>query len=84
MEFEINPHTKIIVNLEVGENVTIKKQLVRLLGAKILDRPCKIERIKKQLYGCESGVLIKLKGYSDFIDSGWIKKIKPTTKVKQQ
>lgn len=69
MEFNIKRHVKLVVNLEIGEEVMLSG------FSKDYDGKHKIVEIKEYFGQCESGVMIKLSGYDCFIDSSWVSKI---------
>lgn len=69
MEFKFKENVKIVVDFEVGEKIMIKG-----LGYK-LDGEHVIKGFKTCFGGCESGILVKVSGYDNYIDVGWLNKI---------
>lgn len=71
MEFKVGQYVKIIVDFEVGEKV-------RIIGFnKKVDGVHTIQDIKPSLFSaCQSGVNVMVSGYDDWLDLGWIEKIK--------
>jgi len=66
MEIQKHKHVQIICSLEVGQMVKIEGW-----GYKFDGKQFKIEDIK-QSDVCESGFLVKINGYENYLDSNWI------------
>lgn len=67
MEYQFKKNVKVVVNFEIGEMVYITGW-----GYK-MDGKHKIEDMKTNFGGCESGILVLIKG--KWLDLGWINKI---------
>ena len=71
MEFNLSQHVKLIVDFEVGEKVRING------FDKKVDGVHTIQDIKPSLFSaCQSGVKVMVSGYDDWLDLGWIEKVK--------
>ena len=66
MEFKFKKHTKIVIDLEIGDKV-----LTNGWGYKLDGKIWTIEDMKFNL-GRASAVLVKIDGYRDYIDSDWL------------
>jgi len=70
MEFQYKKNVKVVVDFEIGETVLIADWGYKLDGEhQILD-------MKPNYGGCESGVMVKVSGYGNWLDLGWLTKIK--------
>ena len=69
MEFQYKKHVKIVVDFEIGEKILIKGWESKLDGEHV------IEDMKKCFEHCESGILVKISGYKNYIDVGWLIKL---------
>lgn len=69
MEFQYKKNIKLVLGFEIGEKVLVKGWGDKLDGHHIL------EDARANFGGCESGVLVKISGYDDYIDSGWLTKV---------
>ena len=67
MEFQFKKHIKIVVDLEIGEEVTSN---IKRKGGKHI-----IQDIKKTVGASESGFMAKISGYDGLVDIGWLEKI---------
>lgn len=74
MEFQFKKNVKIVVDFEVGEKI-----LIEGWGPK-LDGEHTIKEFKKNLGNSESGIMVKISGYDDWIDVGWLSKINKNEK----
>lgn len=70
MEFQLAKNIKIVVDFEVDEEVIINGWGTQLDGKHI------IQKFKTNFGGCQSGIMAKVSGYKNFIDIGWLTKIK--------
>jgi len=70
-EFQFQKHIKIVVGLSVGEKVTISGW-----GYQLDNKTHIIQEIKTNFGGSESGIMVKINNYPDWIDSNWVDKIK--------
>jgi len=62
-------NVKIVVDFEVGETI-----LIEGWGYK-LDGKHTVEDFKTNYGGCESGIMVKISGYENYIDVGWLQEI---------
>ena len=69
MEFNFKKNVKIVVPLEVGEIVVIDG------WGRQLDGKHTIEDFKTNFGGCESGIMVKVSGYDNWLDVGWLTKL---------
>jgi len=69
MELKYKKNVKVVVDLEIGEEIIVKDYGITLNGKHI------IEDIKPSFGLCESGIMVKISGH--YLDSGWITKINP-------
>lgn len=69
MEFEFKKHVKVVVDFEIGEEILIENWGYKLDGKHT------IKDIRPNYGGCESGIQVKISGYSNYLDIGWLTKI---------
>lgn len=69
MDFQFKNNIKMVVDFEVGEKILIKGWGPKLNGEHT------ITNFKPNFGGCESGIMVKITGYGDWIDLGWLTKI---------
>ena len=68
MEIQYKKHVKIICDLEIGDTVFIKGW-----GYKLDGKDWKVEDVKFSR-NCESGFMVKIDGYENYMDSNWLNK----------
>lgn len=71
MEFQYKKNIKIVVDFEVGETILIEGWGYQLDGKHI------IKEFITNFGGCESGIMVKISGYDNYIDVGWLSKLPP-------
>lgn len=71
MEVQWKKNVRVICDLEPGDKVTVKNW-GRGLDGKVME----VEEVVFKGTGCETGFMIKLKGYERTLDSNWLDKIK--------
>lgn len=69
-EFEFKKHVKVVVDFEIGEEILIENWGYKLNGKHT------IEDFRPSFGLSESGILVKISGYDNYIDLGWLTKIK--------
>lgn len=69
VEFKYKKHISIVCNLSIGQVVTVSGWGYKLDGKNLV-----IEDIKLADHACQSGVMVKVDKYSNYIDSDWIDK----------
>ena len=69
MEFDFKKNVKLVIPFEIGETVFIDGAGTSLHGYYT------IKDFKTHFGGCESGILVKLNQYNEWIDVGWLIKI---------
>ena len=70
-EFPIKKNVPVIFPYLKGDVVTVSGWGRKLDGKEFL-----IEDVKLNVVGCESGILVKIDGYKNYLDSGWISRLK--------
>ncbi|PSR54181.1 hypothetical protein AHMF7605_11935 [Adhaeribacter arboris] len=69
MEFQLEKHVKVVCDLQIGQQVTVSGW-----GRQLDGKTHTIQGLKLNYGGCESGVMVKLNNYPNWIDSNWIDK----------
>lgn len=68
MEYQHSKHVRVICDLSIGDIVTTDiHYTIKGLGQTIKDI--------KRADNCTSGFLVRISGYSEYIDSDWVDKI---------
>lgn len=69
MEIQFKKNVRVICDLQIGDKVYTEEW-----GYKLDGRDWVIEDIKDAIGKCESGFLVKINGYDNYIDSTWLNK----------
>lgn len=70
MEMRFKKNVRIICDLNIGDTVRTDGW-----GYRLDDKDWVIEDVKYHAGGCESGFLVKINGYENYIDSSWLNKV---------
>lgn len=69
-EFQFKKHTKVVCDLEKGDRVKTDG-----FGYSTDKNISIIEDVKFKPSSCGSGVMVKISGYNNYIDSDWLIKV---------
>lgn len=70
MEFQHKKHVRIVVDLEVGDKVTVEGYAKALDGKEFT-----VEGIANRMGNCGSGIMVKISGHDRWLDSDWLTKV---------
>lgn len=69
MEKKIGKHVKLICDLKKGDKVYTEGWGYQLDGKELI-----VEDVKEAMGRCQSGFLVKVTNYENYIDSDWVNK----------